>query len=248
MSLRTDPLTGKTSVGNKPACIQEECKVASMETYLQTMSYWPRLSGEEKELLCASSTLRTFRQGEHIVQPGMGECMGMLLLLQGEIRAYLLSEEGRTITLFRLYGGESCVFSAACFIRQITFDTFLTAEKECRVLLTNADAFARLAERNVHVRCYMYELIAHRFSAVMWSMQQILFLGYDRRLATFLLNERERLGTDELLLTHEQIAQYTSSAREVVARMLKRFSQEGLVTVRRGRIRLTDPEGLRLLI
>ena len=116
------------------------------------------------------------------------------------------------------------------------------------MLLTNADAFARLAERNVHVRCYMYELIAHRFSAVMWSMQQILFLGYDRRLATFLLNERERLGTDELLLTHEQIAQYTSSAREVVARMLKRFSQEGLVTVRRGRIRLTDPEGLRLLI
>ena len=94
----------------------------------------------------------------------------------------------------------------------------------------------------------MFEDATERFSSVMWVMQQILFARFDQRLASFLLRENARLGTDGLRMTHEQIAQQVSSAREVVARMLKRFAAEGLVSMSRGQVTILDRAGLRKLL
>ena len=81
----------------------------------------------------------------------------------------------------------------------------------------------------------------------MWVMQQILFMSMDKRLAIFLHDESTRLGTDNLTLTHEQIAKYMGSAREVVSRMLKYFSAEGIVQVSRGGIKIIDRQKLKRL-
>ena len=78
-------------------------------------------------------------------------------------------------------------------------------------------------------------------------MQQILFERFDRRLAGFLLEEYARTGSREILMTHEQIAAQVSSAREVVARTLKRFSADGLVEMKRGKLLLKDPNALKKL-
>ena len=48
-------------------------------------------------------------------------------------------------------------------------------------------------------------------------------------------------------MTHEQIAQHISSAREAVARMLKSFSEDGLVELKRGEITLRDKNRLNRL-
>ena len=82
---------------------------------------------------------------------------------------------------------------------------------------------------------------------VMWAMQQIMFKGLDRRLAEFLLAEAERTGSDTIRITHEQIAQHISSAREAVARMLKSFLADGLVELKRGAITLRDKNRLNRL-
>lgn len=214
---------------------------------LSSLPYWEHLSAGEKELVRTSAYERTYDKGEYIYRPGMDECLGMLMLIKGEIRAHVLSRDGREVTLFRLHSAETCVFSASCFIRQITFDTFLTAETPCEVMVIPTATFSRLTDQNIYVRCFTFELLAERFSSVMWAVQQILFYGFDRRLAGFLVGEHDRVGTREIRMTHEQIARYLGSAREVVARMLKRFSQEGLVDVRRGCIRLTDIPRLRAL-
>ena len=169
-------------------------------------------------------------------------------MLSGEIRTYLLSDEGREVTLFRLYPGELCVLSASCVISQITFDTQMTAQQETEVLIIPAGLVAALTEQNLSVRCFLYELATQRFSDVMWAMQQILFKGLDRRLAEFLLSEAARTGSDTIRMTHEQLAQHISSAREAVARMLKTFSEEGLVELKRGVITLRDKDGLRQMV
>ena len=71
----------------------------------------------------------------------------MLFVLSGEIRTYLLSEEGREVTLFRLYPGELCVLSASCVISQITFDTQMTAGMDTEVLIIPANVIAALKEQ-----------------------------------------------------------------------------------------------------
>ena len=171
----------------------------------------------------------------------------MLLLLEGEIRTYLLSDEGREVTLFRGYSGGLCVLSASCVISQITFEVQMSAQQDTEVLIIPAGITAALKERNIHVRCFFYELAIQRFSDVMWSMQQILFKGLDRRLADFLLAEQERTGSDTVRMTHEQIARHISSAREAVARMLKHFSEDGLVELKRSAVVLLNMDALKKL-
>ena len=83
-------------------------------------------------------------------------------------------------------------------------------------------------------------------------MQQILFYGIDQRIAAFLLDQVAGNGigsgqVPEIHITHEQIAREINTAREVVARIIRRFVADGLVETGRGRLRLIDLKGLRAL-
>ena len=211
---------------------------------MQNLPFWAFLSESEKEILKQRAIVRRYEKGT-VINNGGNECLGMLLVLSGEIRTYIISDEGREVTLFRLYQNDLCVLSASCVISQITFETQMVAQETTEALIIPVNVIGALKEQNIQVRCFLYELATKRFSDVMWAMQQILFKGLDRRLAGFLIAEAERTHSNKLNMTHEQIAQHISSAREAVARMLKHFSEEGLVDVKRGSIRLLDMDGLK---
>ena len=220
--------------------------VTKMESVLERLPFWKLLTDSEKELVQQNAVIRLYKKGTRVYSSER-ECLGMLFVMQGEMRTYLLSEEGREVTLFRIYPNDLCVLSASCVISQISFDTQMSAQKDTEALMIPPNIVLLLKEKNLSVRCFLYELATKRFSDVMWAMQQILFKRLDQRLALFLMQESQRLGTDTIHITHEQIAQQISSAREAVARMLKQFSEDGLVELKRGAIRLLDQKGLKAL-
>ena len=233
--------------------------VTKMESVLERLPFWKLLTDSEKELVRQNAVIRLYKKGTRVYSSER-ECLGMLFVMQGEMRTYLLSEEGREVTLFRIYPNDLCVLSASCVISQISFDTQMSAQKDTEALMIPPNIVLLLKEKNLYskkVRCLLevrsrfskllYELATKRFSDVMWAMQQILFKRLDQRLALFLMQESQRLGTDTIHMTHEQIAQQISSAREAVARMLKQFSEDGLVELKRGAIRLLDQKGLKAL-
>ena len=220
--------------------------VTKMESVLERLPFWKLLTDSEKELVRQNAVIRLYKKGTPVYSSER-ECLGMLFVMQGEMRTYLLSEEGREVTLFRIYPNDLCVLSASCVISQISFDTQMSAQKDTEALIIPPNIVLLLKEKNLSVRCFLYELATKRFSDVMWAMQQILFKRLDQRLALFLMQESQRLGTDTIHMTHEQIAQQISSAREAVARMLKQFSEDGLVELKRGAIRLLDQKGLKAL-
>ncbi len=217
-----------------------------MESVLERLPFWKLLTDSEKEFVRQNAVIRLYKKGTRVYSSER-ECLGMLFVMQGEMRTYLLSEEGREVTLFRIYPNDLCVLSASCVISQISFDTQMSAQKDTEALMIPPNIVLLLKEKNLSVRCFLYELATKRFSDVMWAMQQILFKRLDQRLALFLMQESQRLGTDTIHMTHEQIAQQISSAREAVARMLKQFSEDGLVELKRGAIRLLDQKGLKAL-
>lgn len=217
-----------------------------MENILNKLPFWTSLTEQEKEILRKSAVIRRYEKGSFI-HSGDRDCLGMLFIISGEIRTYILSDEGREITLFRLYPNDLCVLSASCVISQISFDTQMTARQDTEVLIIPPNITALLKEQNISVRCFLYEQATERFSEVMWAMQQILFKGLDQRLAAFLVEECERTNSNTVRMTHEQIARNISSAREAVARMLKQFTQDGLVELKRGEIIIKDTDGLKRL-
>ena len=213
---------------------------------LSGLPFWGQLSATQRADVAEMTYTRHYDKGGLI--GGGANCLGLIQVLRGGTRVYLLSPEGREVTLYRLGVGDCCVLAASCVMRQITFETHMVAERGTELLILPAHTFARLTGENIHVRCLMYELAVRRFSEVMFSLQQVLFTRFDSRLASFLLSESARTGSRELRLTHEEIARQVSSAREVVARMLKRFASEGLVSLRRGVIRLERPEELKKIL
>lgn len=207
-------------------------------------SFWDRLTAGEQELLISCSTFVHYPKGAPIHRSDE-RCAGLLLVRSGQIRAYLLSEDGREVTLYRLFQGDTCVLSASCVLNEVAFDVMIDAVEDTEAVLIPIGIFHQLMETNVYVELYSYKMATERFSDVMWSMQQILFMGVDRRLAIFLWDEMVKNGKDTISYTHDQMARYIGSAREVVSRMLKYFSQEGIISQSRGSIRILDREKLR---
>lgn len=217
-----------------------------MNGILSQLPFWDNLSAEEKSLCEMSAVVNEYKKGSYLLGGcNSAGCLGMIHIISGEVRAFIVSEEGREITLFHLSSGENCVLSASCVLSQITFETHLYITDDAEILLIPSSVFGRIMENNIHVRCFAFELATQRFSTVMWVMQQIIFYGFDKRLANFLVSECEKSEKKEIYMTQEKIAVATNSAREVVARMLRQFALDGLIESKRGVIIIKDFDGLK---
>lgn len=203
---------------------------------------WNKLNKEEQSSLSESAREMNFKKGD-LIHTG-GDCMGLILVTSGQLRAYTVSEDGREITLYRLFERDICLFSASCIMRSIQFDVTVSAEKETAAILIPSGVYRKIMEGSAPLANYTNEVMASRFSDVMWLVDQIMWRSVDRRLADFLLNEANIEGTNVLKTTHEEIGNHMGSPREVVTRMLKYFVSEGLVLLSRGTVEIIDAEKL----
>ena len=206
---------------------------------------WDKLTGAQRRALESAASPRRLEAGEQI--SGAGECVGLLAVRSGRLRAYMISDTGREITLYRLFERDICLFSASCVMRGLQFDVSIEAEQPSEVLVVSPEVYKRVMEESAPLANYTNELMASRFSEVMWLVEQILWKSFDRRLAAFLLEESALESSDELRITHERIAAHLGTAREVVTRMLRYFQSEGLVSLSRGTVRIADRQGLEAL-
>ena len=215
-----------------------------IELFEDTFPFWNKLSETDKETFIRSSQRANFYRGMNIHNGN--ECTGVILIKSGSLRLYLLSEEGKEVTLYRLFPGDLCILSASCVLDAITFDVFVDAEENSECVVVGGCAYEDITRRMDEVKIFTYETALASFSDIMWVMQQILFMSMDKRLAIFLLDEVAKTGSDTVKLTHEQIAKYMGSAREVVSRMLKYFSTEGIISASRSEgIKILDKKRLR---
>lgn len=217
-----------------------------IDLFRRSFPFWDHMSEQDQATFLRSSYEKKFKRGTNVHDGN--ECTGVILIKSGSLRLYLLSDEGKEITLYRLFPGDLCIFSASCALHAITFDIFIDSEEDSECVVVGGCAYEDLSRRMPEVKIFTLESALASFSDIMWVMQQILFMSMDKRLAIFLLDESTKTNSDTVKLTHEQIARYMGSAREVVSRMLKYFAAEGLITASRADgIKLIDKKRLRAL-
>ena len=204
---------------------------------------WAQLTPSQQRKLSESAICRYIPKGT-VLAGSSTECTGLLLVCGGQLRAFILSDEGREITLYRLFERDICLFSASCMLRSMQFEIMIAAEKDTELFIIPADVYQSVAQQSAPAANFTTEIMAGRFSEVMWLMEQIMWKSFDRRLARFLLDESALEGTAVLHLTHETIANHLGTAREVVTRMLRYFQSEGLVRLSRGAVEITDAQKL----
>lgn len=208
--------------------------------------FWKTLTADQQARLTAAARPYTAQKGE-MLHRGQSDCLGLVCVCSGVLRAYTLSGEGREITLYRLYERDVCLFSASCAMRAVDFDIFIQADQTSQLWVIPPEVYRHLMDESAPAANFTNELMAGHFSDVMWLLDQVLNKKLDARLAAFLLEAADREHSDTLSLTHEAIAGELGSAREVISRMMKYLQNEGLVSVRRGSVQLLDRPGLEKL-
>ena len=214
--------------------------------FAQYFPIWSKLTPAHQERLTNSAEFIRAKAGT-VVHNGSMDCLGLLLIRSGQLRVYTLSSEGREITLYRLFDHDICLFSASCVMPNIQFEVIIEAEKDCEMWVLPSCLFKDLMEESAVVANYANQLISSRFSEVMWLMEQIMWKSFDKRLASFLLEESVLENSTVLKITHEKIANHMGTAREVVTRMLRYFQSEGMVKLTRGAVELVDKGRLEAL-
>lgn len=209
------------------------------------LPFYNKLDQHIQDGLCSAAALHSYPPGT-VLHAGKEDCAGLFFIEAGRVRAYIVTEEGKEITLFRLLEGDVCIFSASCMLKNITFDIWVSAETAVQAVQIPSKNFQLYARENILLANFTSDIISSRMSEVMWVLEQILFMSFDKRLAAFLLEQSVLEGSSVFRITHEQIANHLGSAREVVSRMLKYFSNEGYLKAARGSIEIIEEEKLRI--
>ena len=204
---------------------------------------WDKLTAQQQKTLSESVISRSVKKGT-IIHNGSLECTGLLLVRSGQLRTYSLSEEGREITLYRMFDRDICALSAACIFSSMQFEVTIVAEKDSEVYIIPPYVYKSIMNESAPVANYTCEIMATRFSEVMWLVEQIMWKSLDKRVAAFLLEETSIEGTNQLKITHESIANHLGTHREVITRMLRYFQSEGMVRLSRGTVEITNEKRL----
>ena len=207
--------------------------------FCEYLPFWDKLTKDQQERISDVIEFRKVKKGAHI-HDSSAECLGLVAVKSGQLRAYILSEDGREITLSRLFEYDVSLLSASCVMPDIQMNVMIQVEKDSEFWSIPACLFKNLMDESLAVSGYARNLLGSNFSELMWLMEQIMWKSLDKRLAAFLLEESSLEESNLLKITHEQIANHLGTAREVVTRMLRYFQNEGMVALTRGTIELID--------
>ena len=214
--------------------------------FAEYIPFWNKLTGEQQRRIADIVEFHQIKKGTHI-HDSSTDCLGLVIVRSGQLRAYILSEDGREITISRLTQYDVSLLSASCVMPDMQFNVMIEAEKDSEFWSIPACLFRNLVDESLVVSNYSRNLLSSNFSELMWLMEQIMWKSFDKRLAAFLLEEARLDDTAILKITHEKIAAHMGTAREVVTRMLRYFQSEGMVILTRGAIEITDEKKLAAL-
>lgn len=205
--------------------------------------FWNLLSGEHKQSVLSFSKIKKFEKNT-IIHQGYDDCIGLILVLSGQLRVYTVSDEGKELTLYRLVNNDICLLSASCMISELQFEFFVSVIENSQTIIIPATVYKKIMSESVEASNYINRLMAMHFSDVMWVIDQIQNKKMDSRLAALILEEANLRNSNVLNITHEQLANHLGTAREVVTRMLKYFQDDALIFVGRGFIEIKNIEKL----
>ncbi|MGE5471090.1 MAG: Crp/Fnr family transcriptional regulator [Bacteroidota bacterium] len=170
-------------------------------------------------------------------------CRGFPLLVSGSIKVIKLAGNGRELMLYRVAPGGSCIISSSCLLGRTDYNARGIAETPLTLLALPLAAFSALMLEYAPFRDFVFHLFAERIGELMQLVEEVAFSRLDQRLAKLIVARHETV----LNVTHQQLADELGSVREIVSRLLKGFAAQGLVTLGREQLTVTDRPGLQKL-
>lgn len=165
-------------------------------------------------------------------------CHNFIILQQGLIRIYRPAGDGRSITLYHVGEGESCILTASCVLNTQPFPAIAKIEKNAEGLVLPAKQIHLWLKTEPQRQQYIFFLLSQRIEDLIHLVDALAFRHLDVRLAKWL---SEHSNHSKIIpTTHQIIADDLASSREVISRLLKEFERDRIIKLSRGVIEIID--------
>ncbi|EPE6665508.1 Crp/Fnr family transcriptional regulator [Campylobacter coli] len=165
----------------------------------------------------------------------LDDCLGFVIVLKGGFRAFILGQNAKEITVFKLKQNEECVICSHCIFETISYNLTLESFEDTQILIVPVKIYSQLKDKYPLIANYTLNLIAKRFNSLINILEQALFTPLHHRVKMFL---KENAKEGKITFTHEEIALHLGSTREVISRILKTMQKEGFIQQNRKEITL----------
>ena len=131
----------------------------------------------------------------------------------------------------------NCVFSG------LSYPAWVENENgQTKIKVIPSDIYRKLHEAERSVRNFTLDVLSARIFNLMSSLKEVSLGSLEQRVASLLLRKAGKTG--HVVISHERIAEHLGTAREVISRILKKFSETGYVELFRGYVEIKSIDGL----
>lgn len=160
------------------------------------------------------------------------------LIIQGNLKVTRSDQQGRDALLYYITPGESCIASYAAVISREFSKINAIAEDDCELILVPVHLIDRWSQEYHSWNSFIIRLFYKRFEELLSSYNAMAYQKLDERLRDHLRLKQKLTSSNEINITHQQLADELSTAREVVSRLLKTWESEGRIVLSRGMIKI----------
>ena len=202
---------------------------------LKKFPFYDKIDEQSLEKLVNYSVERKLPKGQ-LMMGDNGRCNGVPLILSGTMRLFRVAENGREINVYNVHEGELCVLAAICTLADFEYDYSTQAKEDCDLAVLPPETFRQLMNDSEVFKNYIFTAMADKLVASMRAIEMLNFSSIEDRLSDYLYYNADE--NNMVNATHEMMARDIGSSREVVSRQLKKFENQGLLEIKRGKVQL----------
>jgi CRP/FNR family transcriptional regulator len=225
---------------------QYETEVSELKKLL---AEYPDLT-ENADVQCwemlAGAKLQQMDAGTILFKEGMA-CEHLMLIVDGYIRVFKESVEGREVTLYRVEPGQLCIHNLNNLVDGILYPITARTESALTCLVISRYAFKKALDESTSFRNYVLRTLTGRLSHMVDLVSGFAFGRLDLRVACWLNEQFERSCGRPIEVTHNDVADELGTTREMISRILKDFEHKRCIQLARGKIHLVCKHTLDLV-
>ena len=188
-----------------------------------------------KKQLEEHATLRHFKAGETLMLTGQ-YFRSTMLVAEGRIKLYRGGDEGEEFFMYYLEPGNACALSLICSANQQKSEVIAKAVEDTTVISIPTTLMDQWMREYKSWYYFVLETYRLRFKELLEVIDSIAFKGMDERLEFYLKRQIKNTGSNQLKITHQEIANDLSTSREVISRLLKKMEHQGKVSLNKNYI------------
>lgn len=217
------------------------------EEYLRSyLSFFDKLSQEDRDALCYASFPQKYCKDEIIVDTENGEsCTSLIVVTSGRLKCFQTNNKKRLIALYNLFKGDFCVLSAAQALYNININMLISVDSEdAEIIKIPIHAFLPIRKRYPDIALFIRQQFTDRFTDILFVLGEKNFLPTKSAIAGFLAEIYSYQEGEELKITQEDISNDLAISRSHVSSILNELESDGILYLSRGTIKVLDEKKL----